>query len=199
MTHATIRIILEEHAALASMLKSLLLLLERQRREHSAPDFAALRAMLFYIDEFPEKRHHRKESQLLFPKLRARSPLWRDLFDKLEEDHALGEQRIRHLEHALLAYEMMGDSRREAFETAVRAYANFYLEHMALEERKVLPMAERVLTEQDWIDLDEAFGSNCDPLTGHEPDDEYRSLFSRIVNAIPSPIGLGEPRQPSGR
>jgi len=125
--------------------------------------------------------------------------LWRDLFDKLEEDHALGEQRIRHLEHALLAYEMMGDSRREAFETAVRTYVNFYLEHMALEEGKVLPMAERVLTEQDWIDLDEAFGSNRDPLTGHEPDDEYRSLFSRIVNAIPSPIGLGEPRQPSGR
>jgi len=60
-------------------------------------------------------------------------------------------------------------------------------------------MAERVLTEQDWIDLDEAFGSNRDPLTGHPPDEDYRLLFSRIVNAIPSPIGLGAPRQPSRR
>jgi hemerythrin-like domain-containing protein len=194
MTHATIRIILEEHVALTSMLNSVLLMLERQRRQATAPDFATLRAMLFYIDEFPEKRHHRKESQLLFPKLRARSPLWRDLFDKLEEDHALGEQRIRHLEHALLAYEMMGESRREAFEKAVRAYASFYIEHMALEESKVLPMAERVLTEQDWADLDEAFGANRDPLTGREPDEQYRRLFRRIAAAAAMPIGLGAPR-----
>ena len=30
-----------------------------------------------------------------------------------------------------------------------------------------------------------------DPLTGHEPDDQYRPLFSRIVNRAPAPVGLG--------
>jgi hypothetical protein len=35
------------------------------------PPFDVLRAMLFYIDEFPERLHHTKESELLFPKLRA--------------------------------------------------------------------------------------------------------------------------------
>jgi hemerythrin-like domain-containing protein len=191
MTSATIRIIRDEHVALAAMLRSILLLIEKHRREATPPDFATLRAMLFYVDEFPEQRHHRKESALLFPKLRARTPLSRDLLDKLEEDHARGEYKIRELEHALLGFEMLGEVRREAFERAARQYVDFYLNHMALEEREILPLAERVLTERDWAELDEAFAANRDPLAGHDPDSEYRALFTRIVNVVPAPIGLG--------
>jgi hemerythrin-like domain-containing protein len=111
MTHVTLRILHEEHAAVAAMLRSILLLLAHHRQQGSLPDFAALRAMLFYVDEFPEKRHHRKESELLFPKLRARSPLARDVLDRLDADHANGERSIRDLEHALLGFEMMGEPR----------------------------------------------------------------------------------------
>ena len=194
MTHATVRIILEEHAALAAMLRSIVLLLAQHRRQRTLPDFAALRAMLFYVDEFPEQRHHRKESELLFPKLRARSPLARELLDRLESDHASGHLRIRDLEHALLAFEMMGEPRRLAFEQAAERYAEFYLAHMAIEEREILPLAERCLSAQDWADLDDAFGANRDPLAGHEPEADYRALFTRIVNVVPAPIGLGERR-----
>jgi hemerythrin-like domain-containing protein len=193
MTHATLRILHEEHAAVAAMLRSILLLLAQHRRQGTQPDFGALRAMLFYVDEFPEKRHHRKESELLFPKLRARSPLARDVLNRLDADHASGERSIRDLEHALLGFEMMGEPRREAFEQAAQRYVDFYLAHMAIEEQQILPLAERVLTAQDWAELDEAFSANRDPLTGHEPEAEYRALFTRIVNAVPAPIGLGPP------
>ncbi|MEP7295278.1 MAG: hemerythrin domain-containing protein [Burkholderiales bacterium] len=191
MSHAAIRIIREEHMALAAMLRSILLLLEQHRRDGTQPDCAALRAMLFYVDEFPEQRHHRKESELLFPKLRARTPLVRDILDRLDQDHARGEHMIRELEHALLGFEMLGDARRAAFEQAAQRYVDFYLAHMGIEEREILPLAERVLTEQDWADLDEAFMANRDPLTGHEPDADYRALFTRIVSLVPAPIGLG--------
>jgi hemerythrin-like domain-containing protein len=189
--HATLKIIREEHAALAAMLRSILLLLAQHRRQGTLPDFAALRAMLFYVDEFPEQRHHRQETDLLFPKLRARTPLARELLDQLDHDHARGERRIRDLEHALIAFEMMGPSRRDAFEQAMQRYVDFYLTHMEQEEREVLPLAERVLRADDWLDLDAAFGANRDPLTGHVPDADYRELFSRIVNTVPAPIGLG--------
>ena len=191
MGHATTRIILEEHAALSAMLRSMLLLLEQHRRHGTLPDFSHLRAMLFYVDEFPEQRHHRKESELLFPKLRARTPLSRDLLDHLDEDHGRGERMIRELEHALLGFEMLGQPRRQAFEQAAQRYVDFYLAHMALEEREILPLAQRVLSAEDWAQLDEAFSANRDPLTGHEPEDEYRTLFTRIVNLLPAPIGLG--------
>jgi len=191
-THASLKIIRAEHSALAAMLRSILLLLARHRRNGTLPDFAALRAMLFYVDEFPEQRHHRKETELLFPKLRARSPLARELLDRLDADHAQGERRIRDLEHSLLGFEMMGEPRRQAFEEAAQRYVDFYLEHMGLEEQQILPLAEKVLTADDWAVLDEAFEANRDPLTGHAPTTDYDALFTRIVNAVPAPIGLGE-------
>jgi hemerythrin-like domain-containing protein len=193
-THASLRIIREEHQALAAMLRSILMMLAHHRRHGTLPDFATLRAMLFYVDEFPEQRHHRKETELLFPKLRARTPLARQLLDRLDDDHARGEQKIRELEHELLGFEMMGESRRARFEAAAERYVDFYLGHMGTEEHEILPLAERVLTAQDWSELDEAFTANRDPLTGHEPTDEYRELFTRIVNAVPAPIGLGASR-----
>jgi len=191
MKHAALRIIHEEHVALAAMLRSILMLLDQHRRQGTLPDFSALRAMLFYMDEFPEKRHHRIESNLLFPKLRARSTQAHEVLDRLDRDHASGERSIRDLEHALLGFEMMGEPRREAFEEAARVYADFYFDHMSLEEQKVLPLAEKALTEQDWAELDAAFAANRDPLTGHPPDEQYRALYTRIVNSVPAPIGLG--------
>ena len=195
MQHTSTRIIREEHMALSAMLRSILLLIEQHRRDATPPDFAALRAMLFYVDEFPEQRHHPKETELLFPKLRARTPLSRELLDKLDDDHARGEHMIRALEHALLGFEMLGESRRLAFEQTAQRYVDFYLAHMALEEREILPLAERVLTTQDWADLDEAFSANRDPLAGHhDPEPDYRALFTRIVGLVPAPIGLGGTR-----
>jgi hemerythrin-like domain-containing protein len=191
MPHLAARIIRQEHAALAAMLRSAVMLLAQHRRKGTLPDFAVLRAMLFYVDEFPEQRHHRKETELLFPRLRARTPMSRELLDRLDDDHARGERKIRNVEHALLGFEMMGESRRMDFESALERYTDFYLEHMALEEREILPLAERVLTPEDWRELDAAFSANRDPLTGCTPDAPYHALFTRIVNMVPAPIGLG--------
>jgi hemerythrin-like domain-containing protein len=129
--------------------------------------------MLFYVDEFPERLHHTKESQLLFPKLRQRCPDIVPTLDLLDADHARGEAAIRELGHRLLAYEVMGEPRREAFEKACAAYVDNYLRHMALEDSRVLPAARQ------------------HPLTGHQASDEYAPLFRRIVDTAPAPIGLG--------
>jgi hemerythrin-like domain-containing protein len=191
MRHAAARIIHDEHAALAAMLRSIGLLLAEHRRHGTLPDFGLLRAMLFYVDEFPERLHHTKESQLLFPRLRLRSPALGEVLDRLDRDHGLGEKAIRDLEHALLAFEIVGEPRREAFEQALKRYVEFYLEHMRIEEVDVLPLAEKLLTDDDWAVLDAAFLENRDPLTGHPPEDEYRGLFTRIVDQVPAPVGLG--------
>lgn len=194
MRHPSLDVIRGEHAALSAMLRSLSMLLSQARRDHAMPDFAVLRAMLFYIDEFPERLHHTKESELLFPRLRERAPELGPVLDRLEHDHASGEQQIRELEHALLAFEVMGESRRAAFEQVVERYIDFYLNHMRVEERELLPVAERCFSAADWAELDAAFAANRDPLTGHEPEEGYRPLFRRIVMSAPAPIGLGPAR-----
>jgi len=189
---ATLRVLRDEHLALTALLRTLLLLISQARASRTPPDFGALRALLFYIEEFPEKRHHRKESDLLFPKLRARTPLQRGLLDRLDEEHTRGEHRVRELQHALTAFEFLGEAQRAHFEDAAQRYVDFYLTHMALEEREIMPLAEQVLTQEDWQELDEACGLDLDPLVAGGADAPWDALFHRVVERIPAPFGLGE-------
>lgn len=193
MRHATLDILQDEHQALAAMLRSLSMLLAQARRENTLPDFEVLRAMLFYVDEFPEKLHHSKETELLFPVLRERCPELAPVLARLDRDHGTSEKAIRALQHLLLAFEVLGEPRRQAFEEAVQQYIASYLEHMGIEEREVLPAARRVLSADDWALLDAAFAQNKDPLTGHEATEEFKPLFRKIVMNAPAPIGLGSP------
>lgn len=192
MIHESIQIIRDEHAALAAMLRSLILMVDRGPHDAVDAYFDVLRAMLFYIDEFPEQLHHPKETELLFPKVARAAPQIRETIARLDNDHHRGEGAVRELQHKLLAWELLGDSRRAAFEEAARSYVTFYLEHMHLEEREILPAAEKCLSTQEWAELDAAFATNCDPLTGKYPRDPvYDHLFTRIVMMAPEPIGLG--------
>lgn len=187
-----VRVIRAEHGALSAMLRNLPLLLDAQRSAGVPPDFGVLRAMLFYVDEFPERLHHREESELLFPRLRALAPQLRDTLDDLEADHAQGERAIRELQHSLLAWEQMGEGRREKFEQQLRVYTARYLRHMKREEAEVLPHALAVLSADDWADINEAFGSHRDPLApqaGQAVDQAYAPLRERILGALPAPFG----------
>lgn len=193
MAHESIRIIHDEHSALSAMLRSLGMMVERGPGDEPEGFFDVLRAMLFYIDEFPERLHHPKESDLLFPRVARLAPEVMSTIVQLEKDHAAGESAVRELQHLLLAWELVGESRRAAFDAAAKRYLAFYLEHMRLEETVILPAAQRVLSDADWKELDAAFATNCDPLTGKYPrDPAYDRLFTRIVMRAPAPIGLGK-------
>jgi len=189
MDSSALRVIQAEHMALSAMLRSLTMLIAQARDR--APPFAVLRAMLFYIDEFPERLHHPKESKLLFPKVLERRPDLGGVIEVLEEDHERGEASARELQHRLLAFELLGEPRREAFEAAAGRYVDRYLRHMALEESTILPAAREALNADDWAELDAAFDANRDPLAGHDPSGEYAPLFRLIVNTAPAPVGLG--------
>jgi hemerythrin-like domain-containing protein len=192
MVHESIQIIRDEHATLAAMLRSFGMMVERGCADAPETYFDVMRAMLFYIDEFPERLHHPKESELLFPRVARLVPETQELIARLDKDHANGESAARELQHLLLAWELLGDSRRAAFDAAAKRYLAFYLEHMRLEETVILPAALKVLNDADWKELDAAFATNCDPLTGKYPrEPAYDRLFTRIVTRTPAPIGLG--------
>jgi hemerythrin-like domain-containing protein len=102
------------------------------------------------------------------------------------------EKAVRDLLHLLLAWEMVGSSRKAAFVDAFGPYVESYLDHMRLEETVILPAAQSALTDEDWLEVDQAFDLNADPLTGkHLPGPAFEKLFSRIVSKAPAPIGLG--------
>lgn len=187
--HPSLRIIGDEHAAVAGILGSLEQLIEKGPGSDRDRFFDVVRAILFYIDEFPERSHHPKESNLLFPKVARSAPELMPVIRQLEEDHIKGEGRVRELQHTLLAWELLGDSRKAEFMDAAGAYLKFYRAHMRLEEEQLLPAAQRVLSEQDWNQLDEAFVEHRDPLAGGERDPRYEGLLNRIRSQAPAALG----------
>ena len=180
MQTPTIRLILEEHRALATVLRAL-----RVAADHGgSPDFDRLRAMLFYLDDVPARVHHVTESEFLFPRIRERCPALRPVLDRLEAEHERGESAVRDLEHAVTAWQLMGDASRESFRLLAQAFTTTYLGHMEVEENYVLPVAGEFLTAADWRELDEELCGQRSALNetlarGH------RELYSRIV--APSP------------
>src|SRR3954467_6537712 len=159
---SAVQIIRDEHRAVAAVLRSLEPLIKLGPGDEPERFFDILRAMLFYIDEFPEKRHHPKESDLLFPRLARAAPELMPVIRRLEAEHMQGEGRVRALQHLLLAWELIGESRRPAFAKAVEEYVRFYLEHMRVEETELLPVAQSKLSEADWNEIGRAFEADRD-------------------------------------
>ena len=187
---SALAIIREEHAAVSAMLRSLRLLVDKGPGRQRTRFFETVRAMLFYMDEFPERRHHPNESRLLFPVLLRAAPELRPIIERLEADHGAGEHRVRELQHMLVGWEFLGETRRATFVTALHEYVRLYQQHMQTEETHLLPQAVARLSPQDHAELNAAFEAARDPLAKGHRDPVYEALFERIVLHAPAPIGL---------
>lgn len=189
-----IRIIRAEHRSLAAVLHGLLHLVRNIRFQLAEPDFELLRAMVDYIEAFPERFHHSKEDQYLFARLRIRDPESAPLLDRLGAEHRTGADQIQRLIESLTRYEQRGDEAFAAFAQTVSVYAAFHWEHMRYEETELLPHVEQFLTSADWEEIDAAFISHTDPLLGETARDGCDELFRRIVDLAPPPLGTRHSR-----
>ena len=187
-----VRVIRDEHRSISAVLLGLNELARIAQDGSRRPDFRALRAMIRYIDEYPERLHHPKEDAYLFARLALRWPAAKPLIDDLQSEHREGMRRVRELERALVFFEEAWPEGGGAFLDAADSYAVFHWGHMRKEERDLLPLCERHLTAADWQEIDRAFSANANPIADLQERD-FENLFTRIVNLAPAPVGLGEP------
>ena len=184
-------IIYDEHRSISAVLSGLRSLAQMAKEGKVKPDFKVFRAMIYYIDAFPERMHHPKEDAFLFAHLLRRDPGARELVESLKAEHVLGAQLVRDLEQAMLAYEQTWPKGAETFIAAVEAYSQFHWTHMRREEREVIPRAERALKPEDWADIEAAFAGNADPISDLRESD-FSALYQRILMLAPAPVGLGD-------
>lgn len=189
------RILRNEHRSISAVLSGLRELARMALKPGVHPDFAVLRAMIYYIDTFPEKLHHPKEDEHLFARLLERAPEAAPLVRELQDEHVQGARLARDLERAVLGLEQSWPAGGGAFRDAVETYAQFHWQHMRKEEQVLLPIAEQRLAAEDWAAIAAAFGAHQDPLAG-TPEGDYRRLFQRIAEIAPAPVGLGAPWKP---
>jgi|SRR5580765_6428217 len=187
-----IAVLQSEHRSMSVVLLALKELSRMAEDPKVQPDFRVFRAMLRYIDEYPERLHHPKEDQHLFARLSARSKRAQALIDDLKSEHAASAGLIRELERKFLFFEESWPAGAREFRAVVDDYAAFHWAHMRKEEEQLFPLARRYLMAEDWKLIDAAFAANPDPVAGVTERD-FRELFSRIANLAPAPVGLGEP------
>jgi nucleotide-binding universal stress UspA family protein/hemerythrin-like domain-containing protein len=161
-------ILRDEHRSLAAVLHALL-----AQVEWPAPDVALLRAMLFYIEQFPERLHHPKEDAYLFDRLRRRTSTCDALIAALHSQHVAGAEQFAALRRLLDS----GDG--AAFAQGVRDFAQAQWRHMRDEEQLVLPAASLHLQADDWLDIAAAFADNGDPRFG--AGESFDRLASRLL------------------
>lgn len=190
-------ILQREHRALAAVLHCFDQVLKEVHAKRLEPDFALFEAILQYVQDFPDRFHHPKEDELLFPAVRRRAPEVGAALDTLAHQHEEGVRHTNELKWRLAAWKEGGAAAFPAFEAAASAFIDYQRRHMGLEEREILPAARRALTGEDWAHIDAAFAANEDPMFGNRPKAAFDALFSRIATLAPEPHGFGPRKEPA--
>ncbi len=179
-----------EHRSIAAVLHAMTQVMRNAGPQGRNLDPKLLRAMLYYLDVFPERVHHPKEERYLFAAIRRRTHDADHVLKALARDHEQGEQAIRSLEQALVRYEQGGAAEFEALREALTRFVAGYREHMRKEEQEIMPIAQRVLGNAEWAELNAEWSAHHDPLAGIESGDDYERLLDRIIELAPAPLGI---------
>ena len=186
-----INIIRAEHRALAAVINNIKAMLLEVQAGRMTMDFRLFWAMVYYIDEFPDRLHHPKEDDWLFARLKQRTQLADGLIDTLQSQHQAEPAALAGMRRDLGNFEAGVPGSMETLQTTVATYADFTWKHLRAEENELLPLAEAHLLPSDWDAIADAFAQNADPLTGSADNELFDKLFHDIVNRTPAPLGLG--------
>ena len=175
-------IIREEHQRYGSVLSFVRNLLEDAGEEHRSLDAELLERVFDYVEEFIGEYHHPKEEDYLFRAVRRRSREANALVEQLEAEHVDGGRMLIELRAALTAWRRTrSDVDFQIFRDLAEAYIDFATRHAMKENDELIPIAEHVLTYDDWSAIDAAFEDNEDPAFGAAPHTKFRELLAEIA------------------
>ena len=173
-----------EHSHFARLLD----LLEQQVVAFHAddrPNYELMLDVVSYLRYFPDRYHHPRED-VAFARMARREPELKPLIDRLLQEHrviaAAGAELLKYLEQVV--EDVMVE--RAKVEAAAATYLVYYRGHLALEDREILPRAEKLLTPQDWEAVQAAIPAGPDPLFGENFEPRYRELRRQIALAAPA-------------
>jgi hemerythrin-like domain-containing protein len=191
-----LRIIQDEHRTLTAVVEALNHVAAEVAAGDLTPDYPLLWSLVYYIESFPDRLHHPKEDEVLFPAVRARTRDLDALLDDLSRQHVDGRVHLDRLKTQLGWMEAGIPGAVQDFAGKAAAYAAAHHRHMAQEEQQVIATAIACLTPDDWERVAAAFAENRDPLVAGtvSGDAWFRQLFRRIVTLVPEPWGVGARR-----
>jgi hemerythrin-like domain-containing protein len=118
--------------------------------------------------------HHETEDELLWPVLLAKAAPHSELVHRMEAQHTAMGDALVEMERLLPIWRSTARAAdRDALAEALRTVSEILDEHLAEEEREILPLAEQFMTVEEW----EALGQRG----AEKMDKEKRMLFLGAV------------------
>ena len=188
----------QEHRAIMAVLHCLDHVCDEVREGSLEPDFELFHAIIQYMQDYPDRFHHPKEDEHLFPAVARKLENVKNIIDELQDQHREGMHMLADMAWKLEDWEKApGDKdKAAAFTELAKSYIDFQRRHAATEERSIMAPARKALDADDWATIDAAFTDNDDPMFGSRPKVAYNKLFSRIVSLAPRPWGLADRHAP---
>lgn len=194
---ATLLTLLDEHRHM----DRLLLVLEQQSEalRHGNPaDIGTVRSIIDYMARYPDRSHHPKED-LILAKIEATNPQLDEIASEIRRAHGLLARKRQELLAlvpgcARLSKQAQGDRLRQM----LTDYVVLMRRDMHYEESIVFEEAERLLSEEDWHEIEQTFPTVADPIFGERAAPEFEALLVNYLNRATAvaigqvPIGLFE-------
>ena len=145
-----------------------------------SPDYPLLTDILHYMTHYPDRFHHPKED-IIFARLVQRDPrVARKVEELARQHHAIAESgaRIHENLESVLNGALMP---RRMIEAPGLMYITYYRSHMEKEESDLFLLAETLLHDDDWKEINAAVASHPDPMFGEDVEEGYRAVYRHIV------------------
>jgi len=142
------------------------------------PNYDLMGNILYYLRTFADRFHHPRED-VAFARLVERDADMRLPINRLLQEHRViatsGDELFNRLNE--VTRDIM--TPRATVEAAAATYLTYYRNHIATEERDILPRAGQLLTHKDWTDV--VANVPADPLFGDVVEARFQELRAQIA------------------
>ena len=169
----------KDHRNIARLLD----MLEREIEMAAAagnPDWSLLHGIATYFCDYPDRCHHPKEDAV-FRRLQARFPVEAAPIGDLLREHQEVRLRVQRFRDHLQSIFLEDVLPREKLVGAARAFIDAERRHMKREEEIFFPLAERLLTDEDWQGIGWRLSSELDPLFMADAEREFEAVRNALA------------------
>lgn len=168
-----------EHANIVTLIKTLEWHV-REFEQAGSPDYDIIEGVIDYFMGYPDLYHHPKEN-LIYAKLRERDPVTAQKIGDLQVEHEELAARSRELAAGVRAVLDEAQVPRESFKRWAHNFIDLQLKHLEMEERNFFPAALKILSPEDWAELDARMVDEEDPLFGEHVGEQFESLRETVM------------------
>ncbi|MDP6388605.1 MAG: hemerythrin domain-containing protein [Alphaproteobacteria bacterium] len=170
-----------EHAEMGQLLD----MLEREVavfRRGEVPDYDLVQEILDYCLDYPDRCHHPIED-LILARIRERDPAAAEKVGDLDAEHAALSALTRKFFDATDRLVQETGMTRDWFADTAAEFIEAYRQHIAMEERDFFPVAGKVLSDDDWSEIDSRLANHKNPLIDAGDERRFATLRMGILGS----------------